>query len=128
MATRGQLTWTEKNKLATERLESEDLILYFGDNDEKGREIIDVIGRDLTYRGCDCEILWVAVTRRQEERFGLPRDARIDGFNLPDLRMLIEEIVTDYIDLKEYELLHEQEEEDKQTIRDTTITYELPDE
>lgn len=124
----GQLSWTEKNLLATRRLGDNDLILYFGDNDDSGYMIHDVIKRDIRYRGCNTPIEWVALTDEQEERFGQPRHARLDGLNLPDLEMLIEEIVVEYIDLEVYQGIVDQEKEDKDRIRGWTITIEEEDE
>lgn len=128
MSTRGQLTWTEKNKSATQRFDDETLILYFGDNDEKGREIMDVIERDLNYRGCRAEIKWVAVTEEQEEEYGLPSEARIDGFKLSDLEALIRKIILEYIDDYVYKDILDQEKEDKERIRKGTLTLELQEE
>ena len=120
----GQLSWTEKNKLATMRLDDMDLILYFGDNDDSGYMIHDVIKRDIRYRGCNSPIKWVALTDEQEERFNQPRNARLDGLNLSDLEILIEEIVVEYIDLEVYQDIVDQEKEDKDRIRNWTITIE----
>lgn len=128
MSTRGQLTWTEKNKSATQRLDGDNLVLYFGDNDEKGREIMDVIERDLAYRGCGAEMKWVAVTEEQEEKHGLPSEARLDGFKLSDLEVLIREIVLEYIDDYVYKDILDQETEDKERIRRGTLTLEIPEE
>jgi hypothetical protein len=124
MAIRGQLTWTEKNNSARERLDDDSLILYFGDNDEKGREIIDVIKRDLVYRGCDCEIRWVAVTEEQEQRFDLPTNARIDGFELADLKELIEEVVLRYIDNDIYQKILTQEKKEMDRLAKVRINIQ----
>ena len=124
----GQLSWTEKNKLATTRLGDKDLILYFGDNDNSGYMIHDVIKRDIRFRGCNSPILWVALTREQEERFNQPRNARLDGLDLADLEILIEEIVVEYIDLEVYQGIVDREKEDKDRIRGWTVTIEDEDE
>lgn len=125
VSTRGQLTWTEKNKSATERFSDGDLILYFGDNDEKGREIMDVIERDLRYRGCGAEIRWVAVTEEQEEKYGFSRGARIDEFKVSDLKELVEETILEFIDTDIYDKILEQEEEDRERIRKGKLSLEL---
>lgn len=128
VSTRGQLTWTEKNKSATERFQKGDLILYFGDNDEKGREIYDVIKRDLRYRGCGADMKWVAVTDDQEEKYGFSSGARIDEFKTSDLTELVEETILEYIDQDVYNEIVAQEAIDQERIRKGTLTLEIPEE
>lgn len=110
---RGQATWSIKNKMATEKLDGEWLILYFGDNDEKGHEIYDVIKRDLKYRGCAAKMEWVAVTPEIEEEYNLPEGSRIDGFELEDLKNLIENIIIEYIDIEKYNEIIETEQRER---------------
>ena len=124
ISTRGQMPWSAK-KAAADRLDGDAVILYFGDNDEKGREICDVIERDLTYlsdSGEAPEVRWAAVTEEDEARLGLPPEARLDGLEPDDLRQVIRESITEYIDIDEHERLVEQEEEDKDRIRDRAET------
>lgn len=124
----GQCSWTEKNKLATRRLSDDDLVLYFGDNDTRGIEIFEVIKRDLRYQKCHATLHWVALTRDQEERFGLPENAALDGLDEDDLEDLVEEIVVEYIDLEIYEEIVDQEKKDKKRIRAWTVTAEIEEE
>lgn len=124
MAIRGQLTWTMKRKSAIERLNDDDLILYFGDNDDKGKEIRDVIKRDLKYLGCNAEMRWVAITEEQEKKYSLPKNARIDGLDLKDLEELIEREVKKLIDIKKFNEIVEQEERDVEKLKKLKIIVE----
>jgi len=120
LATRGQLTWTAKRK-ASERLGSDAIILYFGDNDPKGYEIFETIKRDLEYLGCGAEIIWAGVTQAQEKEYNLPEESRLDGFELKDLKKVIEGCIKNYIDLEVFKELCKKELEEKETLDRTSI-------
>ncbi|MCJ2531433.1 MAG: hypothetical protein LN413_03850 [Candidatus Thermoplasmatota archaeon] len=125
LSTRGQLTWTAKKN--SSRLTAEHLILYFGDRDEKGVEIRDVIERDLRYLGIPCEMKWCAVTEEQEERFDLPSGARLDGFDLRDLPTVIEEAVSEWIDGDRYEAIKRQEAAERRELRRGRLVLQTED-
>ncbi len=122
LSTRGQFPWTAKKN--SDRLTEQHLILYFGDRDEKGQEIRDVIKRDLTYLGIPCNIEWVAVTPEQEQRFGLPSGARLDGFELEDLKTVIEEAIQPHIDQELYNSIIEEEEREIEELRRGRLVFE----
>jgi len=134
ISTRGQMPWAAK-KAAADRLDGDAVILYFGDNDEKGREICDVIERDLAHLaaengtdGVDEDtatpptVVWCGVTDEHEARFGLPPGARLDGLDPDNLREIIREAITKYVDADEFDRLSEQEREDRERLRDRLET------
>ena len=125
VCTRGQPPWTTKRQ-ASQRLPDDARILYFGDNDEKGREIAAVIDRDLRYLAAEADgdgdaptVEWCGVTEEQEARFGLPAGARLDGLDPGDLRSIIEESVGRYIDQDALDNLAERETDARNPIRAT---------
>lgn len=120
MAARGQLTWTAK-KVASERLVNGNVILYFGDNDDGGKEIFEVIKRDLKYLGCGVELVWVAITEKQEREYGLPPRAKLDGFELTDLREIIEGEIQKYINLAVFQKILKQEKQDIEFLKRLVI-------
>ncbi len=121
MATRGQLTWTAKKK-ASERLDGDSVILYFGDNDGKGREIFDVICRDLKYLGCGVRVLWAGITGKQELKYGLSPECRLDGVDLEDLKRIVEKAVLRYIDVDKFNAIIRQEGKDIKLLEGLKIT------
>lgn len=120
LSCRGQLTWSAKKK-ASERLGSGDLVLYFGDNDEKGREIFEVIKFAMKYLGVEATFLWAGLTDEQEEKYNLPEDCRLDGMELEDLQGLIEAIVLEHIDLDEFNEILKQERKDIEFLKGLKI-------
>ena len=110
---RGQATWTRKHHMAVDKLDGSWDVLYFGDNDEKGHEIHEVIERDLEYFGCKANVRWVMMTKAIEDKYDLPEEARLDGLELDDLENEIEEIVLAYIDIEKYKKILRQEKTDK---------------
>ena len=125
VCTRGQSPWTTKRQ-ASQRLSGDARILYFGDNDEKGREIANVIDRDLRYLAAETDgddgaptVEWCGVTEEHEARFGLPAGARLDGLDPADLRSIIEESVGRYIDQDALDNLAERETDARNPIRAT---------
>lgn len=120
VAVRGQVTWTAKKK-ASERLDRNSLVLYFGDNDYKGKEILEVIKRDMKYLGCKAEFKWVGVTEEQEDRFNTPRNSRLDGFELEELKKIIEEIIRKFINIKQYNEILSQEQKDIKKLKTMTL-------
>lgn len=132
ISTRGQMPWAAK-KAAADRLDGDALILYFGDNDAKGREICDVIERDLRYLAAENAdgnadaatpptVEWCGVSDEHEARFDLPTGARLDGLEPDDLREIIRGAVTEYIDLDEFDEIAEKERQDKERLRDRLET------
>lgn len=115
MSTRGQLTWTAKK--ASERLQEHTIVLYFGDNDEKGHEIAAVIRREFAYLGVPATLEWSGVTPEQEGRFHLPPGARLDGFDLEDLETIIVEQLAPYIDGDRLQEILAEEEQERQDLR-----------
>lgn len=123
---RGQAQWSTEHK-AFKRLTKDHVILYWGDNDEKGKEILEVVKRDLRFLGCkvkDENFLWVGVTPEQEKRFGLPENARLDGFDLDDLETLIEEVIREHINLDKYDEILKQEEKDEKYLKGYRLKVE----
>lgn len=115
-STRGQVTWTFKKK-AAERLEDGTKILYFGDNDDEGKEIKDVFERDLEYLGADVDVIWAAVTDEQEKRYDIPARSRLDALSTDDLEEIIGRNVLDYIDEAKLNKIQRREKKDKNKIR-----------
>jgi hypothetical protein len=123
---RGQAQWSTENK-AFKRLTEDHVILYWGDNDEKGKEILEVVKRDLRFLGCkvkDENFLWVGVTPEHEKRFKLPENSKLDGFDLDDLETLIEEVIREHIDVDVYEEILRQEEKDKEYLKGFRLKVE----
>lgn len=119
VSTRGQVTWTTK-KHAADRLGGDAVIIYFGDNDDKGREIPDVLERDLNYLTDENapDVIWGGVTEEHERKYGMPSESRLDAFEPQDLRDIIRENVEKYINMKQYRQIVEEEEQQKHEIRD----------
>jgi len=120
---RGQATWSIKKKLS-DFLNDGWVVLYCGDNDEKGHEIMDVIERDLKYFDCDAEVKWVMVTEEMEEEYNLPEEARLDDFDLEDLKSILENIILKYIDKKKLKEIEDDEEEDRERLRNCRLVLE----
>lgn len=119
ICTRGQLNWTTK-KQAAEELDPETVILYFGDNDEKGEEIKDVIERDPTYLAGELDseppnVEWAGITVDHEARFGLPSNSRLDGLEPSDLKQIVAENIRRFVDTDRLDeiIVAEAEEEDE---------------
>lgn len=123
---RGQATWSIKKKLG-DFLNADWIVLYCGDNDEKGREIMDVIERDFRYLGCDAEVQWVMVTEEMEAEYDLPEEARLDDFDLEDLKSILENIILEYIDKDELKKLKDEEKKDRQQLRKCKLVLEKND-
>lgn len=113
---RGQGQWSTEKK-ASDRLTKKHVILYFGDNDKKGQEIFEVIKRNMKAMGCEAEFIWCGLTNYQEEIYGLPHHARIDGLDLEDLKELVELEIMKYIDIDKYNKIVDQEQKDKEYLR-----------
>lgn len=121
--TRGQMPWTAK-KNAADDLDPDTVILYFGDNDEKGREIRDVIARDLHFLadrlGTESPTVeWAGVTDAHEGEYDLPRDARLDGVEPDDLRGMVAEAIREYVDMAALERLVGEESDQRDELRST---------
>ena len=54
----------------------------------------------------------------------MPENARLDGFDLEDLEILIEEIIREHIDLDKYEEILKQEEEDRKYLKGFRLKVE----
>lgn len=119
---RGQATWSIKKQMS-EFLGKGWLVLYCGDNDEKGHEIKDVIERDLAYHNCPCEIKWAMVTDEMEEKYDLPSEARLDDFDLGDLEKILEGIILEYIDKDKLKEIENQETEDKKRLQHCRLVF-----
>lgn len=121
--TRGQMPWTAK-KNAADELDPDTAILYFGDNDDKGREIRDVIDRDLRYLADEIgatppDVLWAGVDAEHEARFELPPNARLDGLDPGDLRDLVAESIRGFVDEEHLEQIVANEADERELIRQT---------
>lgn len=124
---RGQATWTIKRKMS-QLLSSKWTVLYCGDNDEKGREICDVIKRDLKYMRCHAKVIWAMVTDEMEEEYNLPSEARLDDFDLDDLKEVLRKIILEYIDEEEYNRRVIQEEREIEYLEKCSVVIERPEE
>lgn len=133
VCTRGQMPWTAK-KNAADDLPEDALILYFGDNDPKGREIRDVIRRDLRFLADRLDekppsVEWAGVTDDHEERFDLPGEARLDGVDPGDLQEMVADEIREHVDVDELERIVTQEgdhrDEIRETMRDSDIMEEF---
>ena len=106
---------------AAVRLTPEHHILYFGDNDKIGREDIFGTCRDyVTYLNPSIpasSFHWCGVTDSQEKRFGLPKNARLDGLDTDDLKIIIKEVIASYIDRVKLEDIEEQERKDREYLK-----------
>jgi hypothetical protein len=113
LTTRGDPQWSTIKK-ASDRLTEDHLILYFGDNDKRGRQIYQEIQDFIEYLSMERWFQWCGLTYEQEERFGLPPNSRIDGLNTNDLRTIIKETILLYIDKDILADIEKQEEKDKE--------------
>jgi len=115
---RGKPQWSTIKK-ASDRLTEEHIILYFGDNDIIGRQIFETVEDYVHYLGCECSFLWCGVTEEQEQKYDyLPKDARLDGLEDVDLHKIIKETVLEYIDSDKLEHIKEQQEKEKEELKD----------
>ena len=112
LTVRGKPQWSTIKK-ASDRLTKEHIVLYFGDNDKIGKQIFDTIQDYVHYLGCECSFLWCGVTEAQEKKYKyLPKNARLDGLEDPDLHEIIENAILKYIDVdKLHNILNQQDKE-----------------
>ena len=117
---RGQATWSIKERMS-KFLNSEWTLVYLGDNDEKGREIYQVIKRDLKHMNCHCKFEWAGITDEQEEELGIPEESRLDGMELDVLEELVESIVLENIDKDILAEIEEEEEKHMEILKGKII-------
>lgn len=110
--TRGQVSWTAL-KDASERLDENTLILYFGDNDSYGRKIYNGIQTFLNQLDCHPTFRRIALTDEQEKQFNFPHgEHHLDGVPEPELTALVESSIKQYLDLEAFNQLCEREHRD----------------
>ena len=114
---RGKPQWSTIKK-ASDRLTKDHKILYFGDNDKIGRQIFETVKDYVHYLGCECSFLWCGVTGEQEQKYGLPENARLDGLDDVDLHEIIKEAVLKYIDSDKLKQIREQQDKEKEELKD----------
>lgn len=61
---------------------------------------------------------WCGLTEEQEQKYGLPKNARLDGLDDEDLHEIIRESVLKYIDSDKLKHIREQQEKDKKELKD----------
>lgn len=112
---RGQAQWSTLNKGSKRDIP---MILYFGDNDDKGYEILNVIKRDMKLVwNQEIKFVWCGITSEQEKKYKLPENSRIDVLELDDLKELVEDVIKQHIDMNMYQKILSQEERDKEHLR-----------
>lgn len=114
---RGKPQWSTIKK-ASDRLTDKHDILYFGDNDKIGHQIFQTIQDYVHYLNCECTFLWCGLTGEQEIKYGLPKNARLDGLDDKELHEIIRESVLKYIDSDKLKHIREQQEKDKKELKD----------
>lgn len=119
LSMRGKPQWSSLKK-ASDRLTDDHIVLYFGDNDEVGRQIYQTIQDYIHFLGCECTFRWCGITDEQEKKYGLPSNARIDGLDTEDLHEVIETEILKYIDIDKLKKIEEQEEKDR-TVLDNYV-------
>ncbi len=116
LTTRGRMSWTAL-KEASERLDSNSVIIYFGDNDSYGVEMYEQNKDFLSQLGCNPTFIRPALTDEQEESYNFPSgEHHIDGMPEEELKKLLECSIRKYIDLKKFNSLLKQEEEEKKAL------------
>ncbi|MGP8069880.1 MAG: hypothetical protein ACLP5V_08325 [Candidatus Bathyarchaeia archaeon] len=113
LVTRGQVSWTAL-KDASDRLDEDSLILYFGDNDSYGRDIIYPSIKDFLSK-LDCEPVFerIALTDEQETKFSFPKgEHHLDGMPERELVQLLEASIKQYLDEEAFNQLCEKEAQD----------------
>jgi len=121
---RGQPTWTAKHDMAIKIMDWNWKILYFGDNDEKGHEIYDVIKRDLKYQKCKPRMKWCMMTDKIEKKYDLPPNARLDGLELDELKIEIEKVIRKHIDIPHYETILRIEKKEKEELKNYKLVLQ----
>lgn len=114
---RGKPQWSTIKK-ASDRLTKEHLVLYFGDNDKIGRQIFETIQDYVHYLDCECSFLWCGVTEDQEQKYGLPENARLDGLDNTDLHEIIKDAILKHIDKDKLKHIREQQDKEKEDLKD----------
>lgn len=114
---RGKPQWSTIKK-ASDRLTDKHDVLYFGDNDKIGHQIFNTVEDYVHYLGCECSFLWCGVTEEQEQKYGLPKNARLDGLDDVDLHEIIKEAILKYIDSDKLKRIRDQQDKEKEELKD----------
>lgn len=114
---RGKPQWSTIKK-ATDRLTDRHIILYFGDNDKIGHQIYETVQDYIKYLGCECSFLWCGITGEQEQKYGLPKNARLDGLDDKDLHEIIRKTISKYINSDKLKHIKKQQEKEKEKLKD----------
>lgn len=119
---RGKAQWSSLKK-ASNRLTRDHIILYFGDNDKVGLQIYEIIKDYIHFLGCECSFRWCGITEEQEEKYGLPSNARLDGLDTEDLHEVIRIAILEYIDTDKLKKIERQEKQDKEELDKYTLKF-----
>lgn len=112
LVTRGDISWTAL-KTASERLDEDSVVLYFGDNDSYGLKMYKGIQDRLGQLGSHPSFHRIALTDEQEARFKFPKgEHHLDGMPEDELSKLLEPWVKRYLDEELFKQLCDQETED----------------
>ena len=66
----------------------------------------------------ECSFLGYGVTEEQEQKYGLPENARLDGLEDTDLHEIINEVILKYIDSDKLKHIREQQEKEREELKD----------
>jgi hypothetical protein len=112
---RGEPSWTSLYN-ASLRL-SDELILYFGDNDSYGHNIFNGIQDHLGQLGCNPTFERIALTDELEAKF-CPGESHLDGMPADELTQLLVSTIRQYLDAAAFEKLVEKEAEDVEKLEE----------
>ena len=133
---RGYDSWTSIWE-AGRRLDDDTTVLYFGDFDPSGEDMVRSLAERLGFFGCQPEIVKVALTVEDIARYGLPpmpakrtdsrapafiaeygdRAVELDALPPPILRERLEAAVCDLMDLEALEEVKRLEEQERESLR-----------
>lgn len=116
LSIRGKPQWSTIKK-ASDRLTDEHHILYFGDDDKIGHQIFETIRDYVHYLGCECTFYWCGITEGQEQKYGLPKNVRLDGLDDEPLSEIIKDAILKYIDSDKLKKIREQQQKDKEWLK-----------
>lgn len=132
---RGYNSWSAL-KEAAERLPDSSVILYFGDFDPSGEDIVRAVKESLNSLSAYPEVVKVALTREDIETYHLPPDftkktdtrskafvkkhgdmaVELDALPLPVLQERITQAIAERLDKSEFEATRRQEREEQQRL------------
>lgn len=134
---RGYDGWSSLKNASDRYTDKEVTILYYGDFDPSGEDMVDSMRKRLAFFGCFPDIKKLAITKEDIEEFDLPpepgklSDSRSAGFEakhgeliqveldalpISELRRRIKQSIEDHLDMDAYNACRDEEEEEDERL------------